>query len=264
MRAFRRQHASFRYYGELNDFLPPFRRFVSISHGFELPASVKDMIESMGVPHTEVDLILHDGTPVDFAHLVQNGDRISVFPTFRALDVSPVLQLRPRLQDHHFILDSHLGRLATYLRLLGFDALYRNDFEDAELARASHCEQRVLLTRDRGLLKRNEVIYGYFIRATEARRQAVEVLRRFGLSSSIAPFCRCLRCNVLLNPVAKESVIERLQPKTRRYYDEFRICPACNRLFWDGCKRRSKNRSQYAAGAAFCGGVKVVRRNLVS
>jgi uncharacterized protein with PIN domain len=234
MSVLRRQHATFRYYGELNDFLQPSWRCVSFCHSFDLPASVKDTIESMGVPHTEVDLILFNGTPAGFSQLVQDGDRISVYPPFRALDMSPLLQLRPGVHDHSFVLDAHLGRLTTYLRLLGFDSLYQTYNDDKNLAHISHDEQRILLTRDCGLLKRSEVVYGYFVRATEARQQVIEVLRRFDLFNAVTPFRRCLRCNALLNPVAKASIIERLQPKTSQYYDEFRICPGCNRIYWAG------------------------------
>lgn len=234
MAAFPKRHAVFRFYAGLNDFLPPARRFAPFAHNFELPASVKDMIESMGVPHPEVDLILLNGTPVDFSHPVQDGDRISAYPAFKSLDTHPLLQLRTPLPDHRFVLDTHLGRLARYLRMLGFDAAYETDREDKELAGISHNEGRILLSRDRGLLKRGEVVHGYFVRATEPRLQVVEVVRRFDLFSEVSPLRRCLRCNALLNSVAKETILERLQTKTRRYYDEFRICPACNRIYWAG------------------------------
>jgi uncharacterized protein with PIN domain len=234
MSAFPGRHAVFRYYAELNDFLPPARRVATFAHSFELPASVKDMIESMGVPHTEIDLILVNGAPVDFSYAVQDGDRISVYPAFQKLDTRLLLQLRPPLQDRRFVLDTHLGRLARYLRMLGFDVDYETSRDDKELSRVSHNEERILLTRDCGLLKRSEVVHGYFVRATEPEQQVPEVLKRFNLFLAVCPFRRCLRCNALLNSVAKETIIERLQTKTRQYYDEFRICPACNRIYWAG------------------------------
>ncbi len=238
MSASRRQHATFRYYGQLNDFLPPSQRHRPLRHEFELPAAVKDIFESMGVPHPEVELVLLNGAPVNFRQLVHDGDRISVYPAFGALDLAPLPQLRPPLRDHRFILDAHLGRLATYMRLLGLDAAYQTNSTDEELARASHQEKRILLTRDCGLLKRSEVIYGYFVRATEAKQQTLEVLTRFDLFGAVTPFRRCLRCNALLNVVAKESIAERLQPKTRRHYDEFHICPVCDRIYWAGSHYR--------------------------
>jgi hypothetical protein len=243
-----------RFYAELNDFLPPARRFVSFVHSFELPASVKEMIESMGVPHTEVDLILLNGKSVDFSHAVQDGDRISVYPAFKSLDTRPLLQLRTPPQERCFVLDAHLGRLARYLRMLGFDAAYENDHEDKELARVSHSEGRTLLTRDCGLLKRGEVVHGYFVRATEPEQQVAEVLRRFDLFRGVAPFRRCVRCNALLNSVAKETILERLQAKTRQHYDEFRICPACNRIYWKGSHHEHMQRfiQRILLSAAVC------------
>jgi uncharacterized protein with PIN domain len=201
--------------------------------------SVKDMIESMGVPHTEVDLILVNGEPVDFAYLVRDGDRISVYPTFQSLDISPVLRLRPRpMRELRFVADAHLGRLAAYLRMLGFDALYSRDYSDEQVAKVSANERRILLTRDRGLLKRNIVTRGYCLRETNPTRQLVEVLQRFDLLPSIAPFRRCIHCNALLRPVAKELVVDRLLPETKRYYDEFYLCPECNRVYWKGSHYR--------------------------
>jgi hypothetical protein len=171
----------FRFYGELNDFLSPEQRMRAFAHPLFLPGSVKDVIESLGVPHTEVDLILANGVPVVFSYLVQHGNYISVYPRLTSLDVSSLPQLRPPLQDMRSALDTHLGRLATYLGMMGFNALYETTCDDEELSRISAHDKRILLTRDRGLLKRGEVTYGYCVRATEPRRQLLEVLRRFNL-----------------------------------------------------------------------------------
>ncbi len=227
--------ADFRFYAELNDFLPPDRRQRTFTHQFELSASVKDMIEALGVPHTEVDLILVNGQSVDFSYLVQAGDRISVYPMFESIDISPLVRLRPQpLRETRFVLDVHLGRLAGYLRMLGFDTLYRNNFEDEELAQISSAQGRILLTRDRGLLKRSIVTHGYCLRATNPLEQLLEVLRRFDLFDSIEPFQRCLRCNGLLQSVNKNNILDRLPPKTRRYYDEFWQCRRCQKIYWQG------------------------------
>lgn len=178
---------SFRFYAELNDCLPEARRQVRFAHRCTLPASVKDMVESLGVPHTEVDLILVNGESVDFSYGVQDGDRISVYPVFEAFDISPVLRLRPKpLRQTRFILDVQLGRLASCLRVLGFDTAYRNDYGDDEIAAASRDDKRILLTRDRGLLKRSEVTHGYWIRESRPRDQVVEVVRRFDLARQLA------------------------------------------------------------------------------
>jgi len=227
--------AHLRFYAELNDFLPPARRQVGFVHTFRGRVSIKDMIEALGVPHTEVDLILVNGESVDFSYLVEDRDRVSVYPVFESIDITSLERVRPHpLRETRFVLDGHLGRLAVYLRMLGFDAWYQNDCGDAELARVSSREKRILLTRDRGLLKRSVVTHGYCVRETNPRRQLVEVLERCDLFSSIAPFSRCLRCNGRLEPIAKERIAHRLLPRTREHYDEFHICLACDRLFWKG------------------------------
>ena len=166
---------------------------------------------------------------------MQDGDSISVYPVFESLDIHPLQRLRPEpLRVPRFILDTHLGRLAAYLRLLGLDAVYRNDLDDAELARRSVDEQRILLTRDRGLLKRSAVTRGYCVRSDEPREQTREVVERFDLRASIAPFHRCLSCNGLLQPVEKQAVWDRLPPGTRERFDEFYRCSECGKIFWNG------------------------------
>ncbi len=227
--------AQFRFYAELNDFLPTDRRQVTFVYTFDGRPSVKDTIEALGVPHTEVDLILANGVSVDFSYHLRDGDRISVYPVFESIDISPILRVRPQpLREARFVLDTHLGRLAGYLRMLGFDTLYRNDFKDEELARLSSRDRRILLTRDRGLLKRGEVTHGYCVRETHPRGQLVEVLQRFDLAGSVEPFKRCLRCNGLLAPVRKKDIVDSLPEKTQQYYDKYRRCQACGRIYWRG------------------------------
>jgi uncharacterized protein with PIN domain len=224
-----------RFYAELNDLLPPMLRGKSFQHSSDGRVTIKDMIESLGVPHTEVDLILVEGVSVDFSYLVREGDHISVYPVFESFDLSPVLRVRPRpLRQVRFVLDVHLGKLARYLRLMGFDSLYRNDFSDEELASVSSAESRILLTRDRGLLKRNAVTHGYCVRDAQPKRQLLEVLQRFDLFRSIHPFERCLLCNGPLEATEKEKIQHRLLPGTRRHFEEFRICPVCYQIYWKG------------------------------
>jgi uncharacterized protein with PIN domain len=227
--------AWFRFYEELNDFLPLARRRLTFRHTLNRRASVKDVIESLGVPHTEVELILANGESVDFSYIVRDGDHISVYPVFEAFDIRPLLRLRPApLRKLNFVLDAHLGKLARYLRLLGFDCQYRNDFTDNELADISSREKRILLTRDRLLLQRSIVTHGYFIRSDDPKQQVVEVLRRFDLASDMAPLTRCVRCNGTLSVVDKADVYHRLEPKTQRYYENFRICDNCGQVYWKG------------------------------
>lgn len=227
--------AQFRFYAELNDFLPPKRRFQRFEHSFHGKPGVKDVIEALGVPHTEVDLILVDGESVDFDHALREGERVSVYPVFESIDISPVLRVRPEpLRAVRFLLDIHLGRLAGYLRLVGFDALYHNDYEDPELARISCTERRILLTKDRGLLKRTQVTHGYFVRASHPREQLLEVLRRFDLFASIEAFSRCLRCNDRIVPIPKQEVLDLLPRQTRQHFDAFYQCAGCGRVYWKG------------------------------
>jgi uncharacterized protein with PIN domain len=232
------KQAFVRFYGQLNDLLPREMKKQTITYTFDVSGSVKDVIESIGVPHTEVDLILANGKPTDFTYRVQENDRISVYPAYQSLDLSSLVHLQPQpLPESCFIADTHLGRLAGYLRMLGFDTLYRNDYQDGELAQLSG-EKRILLTRDRGLLMRTTVIRGYLVRATAPRAQLVEVIQRFDLTSSMAPFRRCIHCNALLRPAPKELVSARLLPQTKQHYEEFYICPECNRVYWKGSHYR--------------------------
>ncbi len=171
-----------RFYAELGDFLPPARQQLDFGHVTRRDESVKDMIEALGVPHTEVDLILVNGRSVDFSHRVEEGDHVSVFPVFESLDITPLLQVRTRpLRETRFVLDTHLGRLATYLESLGFDTLYREDYDDEDLVRLSVEERRILLTQNRALVEREAVTHGYCVRESNPRRQLDEILLRFDL-----------------------------------------------------------------------------------
>ena len=228
-------HATLRFYAELNDLLPPGgARYQPVSRACSPRTSVKDLIESTGIPHTEVELILVNSRSVDFAYLVEDGDRISVYPVFEALDIAGVSRVRPSpLRDLRFVLDVHLGRLAAYLRLAGFDAVYRNEVDDVALAQLA-AGGRVLLTRDRELLKRRAVTRGYWLRSTAPQVQLAEVLRRFDLVGAVQPFTHCLRCNAPLASVQKADVLADLPPRTRECYDDFLRCPDCRRIYWQG------------------------------
>ena len=227
---------SLRFYEELNDFLPANRRKREFTIDWRPQNSVKDMIESVGVPHTEIDLILVNGQSVDFSYLVQPDDRISIYPVFEALDIRDVTRLRPEpLRQTRFVLDTHLGKLARYLRLLGFDTLYDNDCDDATLAAtAGSGDKRILLTRDHGLLMRKQVTHGYFVRNVKPEAQVREVLARFQLQRDARPFTRCTQCNTPVSSVEKEKVLERLPPAVARRFDPYWYCEGCQRVYWQG------------------------------
>lgn len=227
--------AHFRFYEELNDFLPQKNRKKEFAYTFFDKPSVKEAVESLGVPHTEIDLILINGESVDFSHNIKEGDRISVYPRFESIDISSITRLRPKpLRKVKFVCDVHLGKLSRYLRLLGFDTLYEKKFLDADIIRLSLVEKRIILTRDLGILKHKEVQHGYFLREIDPKKQVEEVLRRFDLKKKIKPFIRCLECNDLLLPVEKAEILDKLLPETKRSFHVFLQCPGCKRVYWEG------------------------------
>jgi uncharacterized protein with PIN domain len=230
-----RAAAILRFYEELNDFLPAEARKRDLQVDIDRSRSVKDAIESLGVPHTEVDLIVVDGRSVDFAHLLRGGERVAVYPMFEAFDIAPLVRLRPRpLRDPRFVADVHQAKLARHLRMAGFDTQWSNDWDDDEIVRRSGADRRTILTRDKGMLRRRDVQRGYFVRATESEAQLAEVVRGLQLESLLAPFTRCRECNTPLEGVAKEVVIERLPEQVRKLYDRFKRCPGCARVYWEG------------------------------
>ena len=244
-------YAEFRFYEELNDFLPPERRRVAFDYSVAGTRSVKDAIESIGVPHTEVDLVLVDGESVGFGRVLRGGERVAVYPVFERLDIAPLQHLRPRpLREPRFVLDCHLGKLARHLRLAGFDCLYRNDYRDSEIVNAAIAERRIVLTRDVGLLKQRLVARGYFVRATGSEEQLREVIRALQLEAGLRPFARCRECNAELRDVPKAEVSARLPEKVRAAYQRFRSCPGCGRLYWEGTHFERLRRLLQAAAQA--------------
>ncbi len=235
--------AEFRFYEELNDFLLPEQRKQTIRYRFSGHPGVKDPIEVFGVPHTEVELIVVNGQSVGFDYQLQAGDRVAVYPVFESLDITPLLRLREKpLRNPRFILDVNLGKLAKRMRLLGFDSLYRNDYRDAEVVNIAMTEQRIVLTRDRRLLFVKHISHGYWVRAVNVESQIEEVLCRFDLHKSIHPFVRCLVCNGVLESVSKADILDRLEPKTRLYFDVFHRCVDCQRIYWEGSHMENMRR----------------------
>jgi uncharacterized protein len=227
--------AEFRLYEELNDFLLPEYYKQSFPYTFNGHPAIKDSIEALGVPHSEVELIIVNGGSVGFDYQLQNHDRVSVYPVFESLDITPLVQLRERpLRNPCFILDVHLGKLARLLRMLGFDSLYRNDFTDQEIIAISAHEKRIILTRDIGLLKNGAVTHGYWVRSTHPEEQIRELVHRLQLHSLIHMFSRCMNCNGLLQPVAKNAIESCLPPRTARYYHNFYQCNTCGNIYWQG------------------------------
>jgi uncharacterized protein len=229
-----------RFYAELGDLLSSERRGKEFAHACAAGSSVKDVVESLGVPHTEVDLLLLNGVSVGLAERVADGDRVSVYPVFEALDIASATLVRPvPLRSVRFAADAHLGKLAGYLRLCGFDTLYRKDWADDELAKVATNEHRLLLTGDRGVLMRSVVTHGYLVRSQIPRVQLGEVLERFDLWGAVKPLSRCSLCNGAVTPVAGETVVGLLRPGTAENYREFCRCETCGQVYWQGAHYES-------------------------
>jgi uncharacterized protein with PIN domain len=223
------------FYAELNRLLPAEQRDTSFNYEIKKTRSVKDLIEAIGVPHTEVDLIFVNDESVEFTYQVEGGEQIRIYPPSSSLDNPMLIHNQPTaLVEPRFLLDVHLGRLATYLRMLGFDTLYRNDYDDPTLADISAQQNRILLTCDRKLLMRKAITHGYLVSSRKPRQQIHQVLERFDLFDYQSELARCLRCNGIIQTVSKQAIAAQLLPLTKQYYDEFFQCDSCNKIYWEG------------------------------
>lgn len=224
-----------RFYEELNDFLPDDKKKTRIEHQFIDRTSVKDLIESMGVPHTEIDMVLVNGKSVSFDCIINDKDDISVYPVFETFDITEVQHLRPLpLRDPKFVCDVHLGKLAKNLRMIGIDSAYKNNYTAREIVNISINERRVILTRNPGLLKRSEVTHGYFVRNSIPLEQTKEIVNRFQLQNNINEFSRCIECNSKLVETEKDKIIHRLPKRISKAHDDFYLCSECNKIYWKG------------------------------
>lgn len=245
--------ATFRFYEELNDFLAPERRRREFSAPCAEAATTKHMIEALGVPHTEVELILVNGESAGFDRRLLEGDRVAVYPKFESLDVTPLLRVREQpLRKTLFIADAHLGALARLLRMAGFDTLHENRWQDREIAEIAARDGRIVLTRDRDLLKLRRITHGCYVHATEPARQLREIIDRLDLARSARPFSVCLVCNAPLRAVDKAVVLERLPPSVQASHERFTTCDVCHRIYWEGShwRRMQQSISDARAGAA--------------
>jgi uncharacterized protein len=226
---------TFLFYGALNDFLVANRQYKNFNHIIDGTPSVKDSIESLGVPHVEVDVIIINGHSVDFSHLLSPGDNIDVYPIKEGKQKFNVRHLIEKINGvPAFVLDVHVGKLARSLRMLGFDALYTNSYTDQEITELAMTENRVVLTRDIPLLKRKILKWGYWLRSQHPDQQLQEVINQFELKKHIKPFFRCLNCNGLITSVEKKEIVERLEPNTIKYFDEYFMCTSCHKVYWKG------------------------------
>lgn len=227
--------AIFRFYEELNDFLAPDRRKRDFSCVCARAATTKHMIEALGVPHTEVELVLVNGESVGFDRVLKDGERVAVYPKCEALDVTPLLRVRAHpLRETRFIADTHLGGLARLLRMAGFDTLYDNGYRDERIAAIASAEERIVLTRDRGLLMRRTVTHGCYVHALKPAQQLREIFERLDLGRSARPFSLCLHCNAPLHPAARNDVQHKVPQRVVEHYGRFSTCYSCGRVFWEG------------------------------
>ena len=230
---------SFIFHNYLRDMLKKKRGSVppepSFLYHLDRKASIKDVIESLGVPHPVVGKLNINGTEAGFDYIVRDRDVVEAWPL--TPPVNPLVPdiLRPEaLGRIAFVVDINVGKLALYLRTLGFDTVYGSDARDGILAAIARSQKRILLTRDTSLLKRKIVTHGYLLRAHDPIRQLIEVIQLYDLSSRVMPLSRCIPCNGLLVPVSKETIMDRLEPLTKKYFESFQICEQCEKIYWPG------------------------------
>jgi len=222
------------FYGELNKFLSPEKRDTDFEFEFKSRRSVKDLIESFGIPHTEIDVILLNDKSIDFSYIVQDGDNIKVYPASETLNLKLIKHLKPQFETIKFLVDIHLAKLARYLRLLGLDAICERNLTPENLVEKALDENRIIVTRSRTLLRTKEITYGILIKEDNPEKQLEEIFNRFDFSTYCEPFKRCMECNSILQPIEKEKIIDRLLPKVKEAYDSFTICTHCDKIFWEG------------------------------
>jgi uncharacterized protein with PIN domain len=227
--------AEFRFYAELNDLLAAERRGRSFVESLPETSTIGDVVTAIGVPPAEIDLVLVDGKSVGLDHTLIGGERVAVFPVFERFDVSPVIRLRDRpLRRIHFVADVHLGALARYLRMIGFDTVYSPDLLDGQIIMIALEENRIILSRDQELLKNRAVTHGYLVRHTRPQHQIQEIVEALHLADQMEPFSRCIRCNGALKPVAAGAIADHVPPNVLASFQEYTRCEHCSRVYWKG------------------------------
>ncbi len=219
--------AKFSIHGELASLLPPKLRAGAFDYTCARAATLKNAIESLGIPHTEVGSVTVNGAPATLGRAVREGDAIEIHPWVTGTAASPEGERR-------FLADAHLGGLARFLRLLGFDTSHENALADADIRSLALDERRIVLTRDRELLKRSDVPYGCLVRTLRAEEQLREVAVRYALAPTARPFTLCLRCNFPLDVIDRSAIEHRLPEKVRALHRNFRHCRSCDRIYWPG------------------------------
>lgn len=235
---------SFIFHGYLKQLLKKeLRNASTFLHYFDRRASIKDVIESLGIPHPVIESLIVNGQEVGFDYILLDNDTVEVSPLTPPVNPFIPTVLRPEaLEKISFAVDVNAGKLALFLRILGFDTVYESGMRNGRLVEIAISQNRILLTRDVNLLKRKTVMHGYLLREQDPKRQLVEVVRLYDLCSRIKPLTRCIPCNGLLVPTSKEVILERLEPLTRKYYNSFQICEECRKIYWPGSHQEKINR----------------------
>lgn len=200
-------------------------------------ASIKDILESLGIPHTEVGKIILDKKEQRFEKIAENGEHYEIHPLSPALPPTEGTILRPEPFKSccRFLVDINVGRLAGLLRMAGFDAENANkESTTRAIAKKAVAEDRILLTRNKDLLKHRELVYARLVRNQDPDLQLREVISLYSLENLLQPFTRCISCNGLLADVKKEAIVDRLLPLTKKFFNRFRICSDCHKIYWQG------------------------------
>ncbi len=217
----------FRFYGQLNDFLPLEKRQKTSPYSFWGNPTIQDACAAQGVPHPEIFLVVKDSCPVNLKDNLEGEERISVYPRWTNLNLPRQWQQSPEFPAYPvFAAADHLGKLVRLMRILGFDVVFKGRVEEEG--------DWIILTRKLPDLKMSRVSHGYMPRSDDPYNQLEEVLDYFNLREKIRPLSRCPGCNMVLEPVAAEEIWDRLEPKTKKYYRKFKICPGCKKIFWRG------------------------------
>jgi uncharacterized protein with PIN domain len=219
--------------------LRQYRPDTEIHYPLSRQASIKDILEAVGIPHTEIGGIEKGSRQLDFSYLPQPGEKLGIYPVpAGAAALQPSLLRPDPPTEIRFLVDINVARLASLLRMAGFDTVSIGEAEHVpakrEIALQSARTERIILSRDKELLKHREVTFGRLVRNQDPTARLYEIVSFYGLHSDLLPFSRCLRCNGMLEPVDKERVMDQLEPLTKKYYYRFRRCGACSQVYWKG------------------------------
>jgi len=225
----------YRFYEELNKYLPEEKHKVWFEVKYEKRISVLNALHIFNIPQKKVDLLLVNQKSKGFDYVLKNNDRISVYPVFELFDITDLTKVREKpLRNIKFVCDVHLGKLCKYLRMLGFDTLYSNQNKPNDIVKISNNDNRIVLSKDYSYNKNKNITHFYWVRSSDSREQLKDLIRKMQLVKSINPFTRCIICNDYIKEIDKNKVKDRLLPNTNKFFNKFYICRTCDKIFWKG------------------------------